>query len=115
MNMSGDPFSISASIAGFSADDPNTNPNPKPAPPSGSVAKKRRNQAGTPGKLVLFISLLISPTSSSVTSFCNFIFSVNPFFVCVFRYLPQLLNAENPSLTVDSLNITELISFMLKY
>ncbi|KAK4755282.1 hypothetical protein SAY87_009039 [Trapa incisa] len=74
MNMSGDPFSISASITGFSADDANTNPNPKPAPPSASGAKKRRNQAGTPDPDAEVIALspkTLMATNRFICEICN--------------------------------------------
>ena len=46
--MSGDEFSMPASIGGFVQDQNNANPNPKANP---NPVKRKRNLPGTPGKL----------------------------------------------------------------
>ncbi|XP_031396926.1 zinc finger protein BALDIBIS-like isoform X1 [Punica granatum] len=75
MNMSGDPFSLPASIAGFSAEEPNTNPNPKPTASSTSGAKKRRNLAGTPvdpdAEVIALSPKTLMATNRFICEICN--------------------------------------------
>ncbi|XP_031397800.1 zinc finger protein JACKDAW-like isoform X2 [Punica granatum] len=73
MNMSGDPFSLPATIAaGFSTIDQSPNPNPRPT--SNSAARKRRNLPGTPDPNAEVIALspkTLMATNRFVCEICN--------------------------------------------
>ncbi|KAK4772964.1 hypothetical protein SAY87_027983 [Trapa incisa] len=75
MNVSGgDPFTLHASIAGFTSEDTHTNPSPKPASSSTSGAKKRRNLAGTPDPDAEVIALspkTLMATNRFICEICN--------------------------------------------